>query len=73
MYPLMVENGGEIRKKLQAIKIYIPTLWPTVFEVTAKDSLEYKMTENILPLPIDQRYGREDMEYLVEELMKCLS
>ena len=47
MYPLMVENGVAIRKKLQAVKIYIPMLWPTVLEVAARDSLEYKMAENI--------------------------
>lgn len=68
MYPLMIENGVEVRKKLQAEKIYIPTLWPTVFEVTEADSLEYKMAENILPLPIDQRYRIEDMKYLIEKI-----
>ena len=70
MYPFMVENGAELRKKLQAEKIYIPTLWPTVFEVAEKDSLEYRMAENVLPLPIDQRYGTEDMEYIVREILR---
>ena len=72
MYPFMVENGAELRKKLQAEKIYIPTLWPTVFEVAEKDSLEYRMAENILPLPIDQRYGIKDMEYLSNKIMEEL-
>ena len=70
MYPLMVENGVVLRKKLQAEKIYIPTLWPTVFDVTEKESLEYQMAENILPLPIDQRYGIEDMEYMIKKIME---
>lgn len=70
MYPLMVENGAALRRKLQVEKIYIPTLWPTVFEVAEKNSLEYRMAECILPLPIDQRYGIEDMEYLVQEILK---
>jgi hypothetical protein len=68
MYPLMIENGAALRKKLQAEKIYIPTLWPTVFEVAEADSLEYKMAENILPLPIDQRYGIDDMEYMIMKI-----
>ncbi len=72
MYPLMVENGVEFRKKLQAEKIYIPTLWPTVFEVAEKDSLEYRMAENILPLPIDQRYRLEDMEYIVKKITEAM-
>ena len=73
MYPLMVEDGALIRKKLQAEKIYIPTLWPTVFKLTKSDDLEYKMADNILPLPIDQRYGYEDMAYIAQEVMKCIS
>lgn len=72
MYPLMVEHGAVVRKRLQAEKIYIPTLWPAVFAVAAPDSLEYRMAENILPLPIDQRYRIEEMEYLVWEVQKCI-
>jgi hypothetical protein len=26
---------------------------------------------NILPLPVDQRYTLEDMEYILEELESC--
>lgn len=73
MYPLMIENGALIKKKMQAERIFIPTLWPTVFEVAKQDDIEYKMAENILPLPIDQRYGIEDMEYMVQEVLKCIS
>ncbi|WP_027218049.1 hypothetical protein [Butyrivibrio fibrisolvens] len=72
MYPLMIENGAVIKKKLQERKIYIPTLWPTVFDITKTGDIEYKMAENILPLPIDQRYEIEDMKYIVEELLKCI-
>lgn len=73
MYPLMIENGAFIKKKLQAEKIFIPTLWPTVFEVAKSEDVEYKMAENILPLPIDQRYGIEDIEHMVQEVLKCIS
>lgn len=65
MYPLYIENGSEIRKKLQAEKIYIPTLWPDVFEICDETELEYNMAKNILPLPVDQRYGIEDMNYMI--------
>ncbi len=71
MYPLYIENGAEIRNKLQQNKIYIPTLWPDVFDICDVSDLEYDMAMNILPLPVDQRYTKEDMEYIVEELRKC--
>lgn len=68
MYPLYIENGFEIRKKLQAKKIYIPTLWPDVFDICKENEIEFSMARNILPIPIDQRYGIEDMECIVSIL-----
>lgn len=72
MYPFYVENGMEVRKVLQAKKIYIPTLWPVVFRLCKEGDLEYDMAQNILPLPVDQRYGIEDMEYLVSEAKESM-
>lgn len=72
MYPLYIENGSEIRKKLQAKKIYIPTLWPDVFNLCEADEHEYDMAKNILPIPVDQRYDIEDMHYIIEVLQECL-
>lgn len=73
MYPLYLANGADIRKKLQEEKIYIPTLWPDVFDVCNESDLEYDMAKNILPIPCDQRYSLEDMEYMVSEVEKCLN
>ena len=73
MSPLYIENGAEIRKKLQQKKIYVPTLWPDVFDVCQESELEYDMAKNILPLPVDQRYGFEDMEHLAKEIRECIS
>lgn len=66
MYPLLIDDGMKIRKQLQQMKIYIPTLWPNVLEECEPDTLEYKFAAEILPIPVDQRYCIEDMEYLVE-------
>ncbi|MBQ7596099.1 MAG: hypothetical protein IJU45_05490 [Clostridia bacterium] len=69
MYPLFVKNGTEIRKRLQKKKIYIPTLWP---EISERYSVEYSLATDILPLPIDQRYDLNAMEYMVEEIEQCM-
>ena len=68
MYPLYIENGAEIRKRLQAEKIYIPTLWPDVFDVCKEDEPEYDMAKNILPLPVDQRYKSAEMDYIITRI-----
>lgn len=66
MYPFYIKNGSEIRKKVQAKKIYVPTLWPDVFNLCGENELEYDMAKNILPIPVDQRYDIEDMFYIVD-------
>lgn len=72
MYPLYIDNGDAVRRKLQSIKIYIPTLWPDVFNLCETGELEYDMAKNILPLPVDQRYGIEDMEYIVNSIIEVM-
>jgi len=72
IYPLYVENGAEIRKELQKMKIYIPTLWPDTFDVCDEDDIQCHMAQNILPLPCDQRYGKEEMAYVIEKLKNVL-
>ena len=73
MYPLLIKNGSVIRKVLQKEKIYIPTLWPNVMEECKEDSLEYRYATDILPIPVDQRYGENDMKYLVEVIKRVSS
>ena len=53
---------------MQEKKIYIPTLWPSVFDFSKANDAEYFMAENILPLPIDQRYEEEDMDFIIAAL-----
>lgn len=72
MYPLYMENGAEIRKALQKEKIYIPILWPAVFDRCSNNEPEYDMAKNILPLPVDQRYGKTDMEHIVKQIEELL-
>ena len=72
MYPFMIENGTRLRKELQNHRIYVPLLWPAVFTIASENDPEYKMAKNILPLPIDQRYSIEDMEYIVKIIYTLL-
>ncbi|WP_223701120.1 hypothetical protein [Sutcliffiella deserti] len=64
-YPYYIENGLEVRKNLAKKKIYLPTLWPNVLRNMSEDSIEYRYTANILPLPCDQRYGVGDMKQII--------
>ena len=69
MYPLLLSNGESIKKKLISNKIYVPTLWPGL-EKFDLNEFERDILNNMVLIPIDQRYNEEDMKYicnLIEE------
>ena len=65
-YPFYTENAFQLRRDLAEKKIYIPILWSNVLQETSKESIEYRYSANILPIPCDQRYDLDDMKYIVE-------
>ena len=73
MYPLYLTNGAKLRGKLQEKKIFIPTLWPNVCNLCSEIELEYDMAKNILPIPVDQRYGIDEMKYIVSMVENILN
>lgn len=71
-YPLLLPNGAFIRSQLLGNKIYIPILWPNVLQEVEKDSLEYYYVDNILLVPVDQRYDLDDMQLLINMIFKYI-
>lgn len=65
VYPLLIPEGAQVRKKLIEGKVYVATYWPNVFDWAADGSTEYFLAANLLPLPIDQRYDTADMQRIV--------
>lgn len=65
VYPFMVKEGAVLRKKLIEHKVFVARYWPNVLEWTKEQDLEYRITDNLLPLPVDQRYGKEDMDRII--------
>ena len=72
-YPLMLPEGQKIRKKLIERKIFVPMLWPNVPEQQPADSEACRLAEQILPLPCDQRYGAEEMAFIIKAVRDCLN
>lgn len=65
-YPYYHKDGIALRKALAKEKIFVPTNWSNVIRDCTPDSLEYQWAANILPLPCDQRYGREEMQRIAD-------
>ena len=72
MYPLFVEDGTSLRSRLIEGGVFVPTLWPNVLSDAPEGSIAHRLARNIVPLPIDQRYGENEMNYIADEVAKCL-
>lgn len=65
IYPYLIDNGDVLKKRLISNKIYVPTYWPNIFDWAVKGSFELNLAENLIALPIDQRYGNAEMDYII--------
>ncbi len=69
VYPFLSEKEN-VRSKLIANKVFVATYWPNILEAYPNDSLEYNFAKNIIPLPIDQRYGEHEMELIAQLILE---
>lgn len=69
VYPYLTDKDG-LRQQLIQNKVFVAKYWENVNEWVTLDSVEYKLTSYMLPLPIDQRYGDEDMKYMATLIKK---
>ncbi|MDO5759810.1 MAG: hypothetical protein Q4Q06_02150 [Bacteroidota bacterium] len=66
VYPYLIGNE-DLRAELIANKIFVARYWSNVLEDTeVKGKAEEYLTTFLLPLPIDQRYNKEDMQRIIE-------
>lgn len=65
VYPFRSAEPG-LRQRLIAAGIFVAAYWPNVRYWCTPDMVEYRLMEELIPLPIDQRYGRSDMQRILE-------
>ena len=68
IYPYWTDNGAALKKKLIANNIFIATYWPNVLERMESDDIEYELANNIICIPIDQRYGDDEMLFILNKI-----
>ena len=66
VYPFY--NKLYLWEKLIANKIYVASYWPNVREWCNKNQIEYTLMNHIIPFPVDQRYGTEDLQHIIDFL-----
>ena len=64
VYPFLVPIKG-LREKMIESRVFVARYWPNVLEWTTVDDLEYRLAIQMQPLPVDQRYGEEEMKTII--------
>lgn len=69
VYPFLTRNST-LKHKLIENKIFVATYWPNVFEWCEPEDWEYELAERTVFIPVDQRYGKEEMNRIIEIIKK---
>ncbi len=64
IYPYWGSVKG-LREKLIENKIFVARYWPNVLEWCLNNDIDYQLAHLMLPLPIDQRYGENEMNRII--------
>lgn len=63
------KERNSFRKYLTKNRIYCPIHWPLINELNEKFEVK-NFIENIISIPIDQRYSNKDMKYIYKKILK---
>ena len=69
VYPYLAPFKS-FRERLIENKVFVARYWPNVLEWTTEKDIEYLLAYKMQPLPIDQRYGEEDMSRIITLIIK---
>lgn len=70
VYPFW-SNNLDLKRILQENKIYCATYWPNVRDWAIPNSLETHLVDEVIYLPIDQRYNEEDMYLIIKIVLNA--
>ena len=63
---LQVFGAPQVRKALAERDIFVQTNWSYLLTDAPEDSLDRRWSADILPLPVDQRYGEQEMRAIAD-------
>jgi hypothetical protein len=74
-YVIRCTGRENFRKRLQHARIFCPVHWDLPKDLdTRRFPISYELSNSLMTIPIDQRYGTEDMEYItqvIREIGSC--
>ena len=71
-YPFLPKRKVD-RRRLHERGIFIPTFWPEVMgRAGAAFDIERRLAQDLLPLPVDHRYGAAEIETVIQTVANLL-
>ena len=68
-FPILVRDRELLKKKLIEKRIYPPIHWELSEDINKEEfQASWKFSQNILTIPIDQRYGKKEMDYIIKKI-----
>lgn len=68
IYPFLKKRNKKVRNELIKNRIFVATYWPNVLQSLNEEFWEHYLTNNLIPLPIDQRYTTDDLRIILKLL-----
>lgn len=66
--PVYTDNRSDLQRFMAENSIYCPVIWPKPLQIACEDADTQYMYEHMLCIPIDQRYGNDEMKKIVESM-----
>ena len=69
VYPFVTRIDRNLRKELIEHKVFVAKYWPNVRQLRDYYT-EYDLANRVVPIPIDQRYGIEEMDVIINNILE---
>lgn len=67
-YPFLIRDGRGLKNHLLENKIYLPTYWESVNNRIEAGSAEETFVNDVAFIPVDQRLGEIEMNYIIKKI-----
>lgn len=70
-YPFLPAENFD-KKALHASNIFVPQLWADPLKREVTTAFERTLANNLMPLPVDERYTTEDMTFMADRIARIM-
>lgn len=68
VYPFVTMKDRNLREELINKKVFVAKYWPNIHQLNGYET-EYDLAMRIVPIPIDQRYGKGEINKIIELIL----